>query len=55
VQNKFKESNAIKDKTSGIGLTNVRRRLALLYPGSHELTIKKEHDEFLVYLKLALK
>jgi len=55
VKNKFKETNAIKDKTSGIGLTNVKRRLELLYPGSHILSINKKNDWFAVYLDLTLK
>jgi two-component system, LytTR family, sensor kinase len=34
-----KTSNSRKDKTHGIGLANVQRRLALLYPDRHQLTI----------------
>lgn len=55
VKNKYKESNAIKDKTSGIGLTNVKRRLALLYPARHILTIDQKNDWFTVYLHVTLK
>jgi sensor histidine kinase YesM len=36
--------------TEGIGLRNVRRRLELIYPGQHELTLKKQDSEFLVQL-----
>lgn len=39
----------------GIGIENVRRRLALLYPGKHELTITDEGDVFIVTLKLQLE
>lgn len=39
--------------TKGIGLKNVKRRLALLYKGKYELSIRAE-DTFLVNLKLQL-
>ena len=55
VKNKYKQSKAIKDKTSGIGLTNVKRRLELLYSGSHILTIDRKNDWFTIYLHLTLK
>lgn len=36
----------------GIGLTNVKDRLALLYPGHHELSIRKTATEFFVHLTI---
>jgi LytS/YehU family sensor histidine kinase len=36
----------------GIGLQNVRRRLALLYPGAHDLDIGEAGGVFRVDLKL---
>lgn len=39
---------------SGIGLKNVKRRLALVYPGMHELNIYREGNEFRVRLRLQL-
>ena len=39
---------------NGIGLENVRRRLALLYPGKHQLTIKEAKDSFTVELNMNL-
>jgi hypothetical protein len=38
----------------GIGLTNVRKRLDLLYPGRHELNILSEPDLFIVNVRLEL-
>lgn len=47
--------NGKRDKeSSGVGLTNIRNRLALLYPDAHELHIKKSEDYFTVNLLLDL-
>jgi two-component system LytT family sensor kinase len=43
-----------KEHNNGIGLTNVRRRLNLLYENSYDLQIFNEEDTFLVVLKLEL-
>lgn len=40
---------------SGIGLMNVKKRLALLYPGKHELTINSNESVFSVRLTLQLQ
>lgn len=47
------ETISAKHKTSGIGLTNVKRRLELLYP-SHELNFKSSDSSFSVTLKINL-
>jgi two-component system LytT family sensor kinase len=39
---------------SGIGLKNVIRRLELLYPGRHEISIKDDNLKYLVDLKINL-
>jgi LytS/YehU family sensor histidine kinase len=39
----------------GIGLSNVQKRLQLLYPVNHQLTITEEPDQFTVLLKLKLQ
>lgn len=39
---------------SGIGLSNIKRRLELSYPGNHELQVKDLEDRYLVQLKLNL-
>lgn len=55
VRNKYNpESNEQKDKTSGIGLTNVERRINLLYGQHHSLIIKKDDGWFAVSLQLNL-
>jgi two-component system LytT family sensor kinase len=55
VRNRYNETvQWEKDKTSGIGLTNVKRRLNLLYPDSHTLRIDREGGWFSVLLKLNL-
>jgi len=50
--NKNKKDKELNE--SGIGLINVRRRLELLYPDSHELKIENSGDTFYVALKLDL-
>lgn len=42
----------IKDKTSGIGLANVKRRLQLLYRSTHQLKIEDVNNSFTVSLQL---
>jgi hypothetical protein len=55
VKNKYNPENEdIKDRTSGIGLTNVVRRLNLLYDQKHILSIKKESGWFTVSLQIKL-
>lgn len=38
----------------GIGLTNAKRRLEILYPQKHEISINKEAESFAVQLKIDL-
>lgn len=44
------------DEGSGIGLTNTRRRLDLIYPGKYKLTVKEDSElqEFRTELQIAL-
>lgn len=37
---------------TGVGIANTRRRLAHLYPGTHELTLERHDDRFTVQLTL---
>ncbi len=41
-----------KDETSGIGLENTKKRLNLVYPNAHKLTITNELDYFAINLKI---
>lgn len=55
VQNRYDENaSAPKDKTSGVGLANVKRRLNLLYEKNHNLLIEKKGGWFSVLLQLNL-
>lgn len=47
------EHDPEKDR-SGIGLTNVRQRLQLLYPGKHDLVVRETVKDFFVHLTLLL-
>lgn len=51
LENSLPSNKNKKDAVGGIGLPNVRKRLELLYPESHELKIIKQ-DTFKVLLKL---
>ena len=55
VENKYNAASVeIKDAASGIGLTNVKRRLELLYTQKHELSIAKHNEKFIVSLQIHL-
>ncbi|RBQ04512.1 sensor histidine kinase [Pedobacter miscanthi] len=47
-----KKNKDYKDKTGGIGLANVQRRLTLIYPDRHEISIIDENDTFTVHLNI---
>lgn len=43
---------AEKDKVGGIGLENIKRRLELIYPESHEIKVERRENKFNVKLTL---
>ncbi len=53
IRNSLHKEHASSPK-EGIGLKNVSRRLELLYPNTHNLTIREEADHFIVKLQLQL-
>lgn len=41
-------------RSKGIGLVNLRKRLALLYPGQHTLSVEDTGDVFFAYLEMTI-
>ena len=54
VRNSQPMTNEAAITKGNIGLKNVTKRLELLYPGTHELSIVSEPDSYSVYLSLQL-
>jgi LytS/YehU family sensor histidine kinase len=55
VKNRCSENpTETKDKTPGIGLTNVKRRLDLLYKNRHSLNVEKKDGWFIASLQITL-
>lgn len=54
-KNNYLPSIKDKDAAKGIGLENVRKRLNLLYPGTHQLEIRDDGRYYEVILRLQLK
>lgn len=52
VKNKIKHQK--KDEVSGIGLTNLKRRLNMMYKNRHELSINDDGEMYFAALKLEL-
>jgi LytS/YehU family sensor histidine kinase len=52
IENSFSNSGSELIEHGGIGLQNARKRLNLIYPGNHELTITTSENVFRVQLNL---
>ncbi|NIJ51230.1 sensor histidine kinase [Dyadobacter arcticus] len=52
---KSAEEHKIMNKSSGFGLANVKKRLEILYPKDHELTINEDATSYEVILRLKSK
>ena len=53
VHNKKVTINSM-EANSGVGITNTKKRLALLYPAKHSLAVTNDADYFSIQLKLSL-
>jgi len=52
--NKGSSENPDQNTEGGIGLTNIKKRLSLLYPEKHDLSIKEDEQKFIVSLRISL-
>lgn len=54
-ENSFRPITNTDTISRGIGLQNVKKRLLLLYPDAHKLTISDSEEAYTVHLKMQLK
>jgi sensor histidine kinase YesM len=52
--NKGKNDNPTDESDGGIGLTNIKKRLDLLYSGKHQFVIQEDDKKFNILLKIEL-
>lgn len=55
VENEISNRRIESEEHSGIGLTNTRNRLELLYPNAHKLTISQKDNRYYVNLEIKLE
>jgi LytS/YehU family sensor histidine kinase len=48
------DEGKVKDATSGIGLPNLQRRLSLLYPGHHTISLQETNGKYIAELQIDL-
>lgn len=44
-----------KKESSGVGLSNLRKRLQILYPGKHNLNVTQATEHFIVDVEIKLQ
>ncbi|MBK8562629.1 MAG: sensor histidine kinase [Saprospiraceae bacterium] len=54
-ENSINQNSRNQERVGGIGLKNVQRRLAITYPGRHELDIEDDSETYKSHLKIKLK
>ena len=47
-----KAGSGAEEPSSGIGLHTIRRRLELIYPGRHTLSINQDAETFMIHLEI---
>jgi LytS/YehU family sensor histidine kinase len=52
---KEEQDQNIMNRSSGMGLPNVNKRLELLYPNSHDLSVRSDEKFYMVELQLKMK
>lgn len=55
IRNDVLAARKTAEEESGVGLSNVKKRLNLIYPGKHELVLNQTSSSFKVNLKIDLK
>lgn len=55
VENSLPMTRYTKDDVGGVGLTNVKKRLELMYPGRHEMEIVSSETDYKIRLKIDLQ
>ena len=55
IENSKEDKQASNEQHGGIGLSNVKRRMELLYPGRHVLTVINDAEKFKVDLKIEIE
>lgn len=54
-KNNYEKTEGLETVAKGIGLTNVKKRLQLLYPKKHQLIIDEKYNTFVVNLSIDLE